>query len=129
MANGSVVHFEVPADNVERARKFYHEVFHWTVTPMPEMDYTMVSTGPVDKDGMPTEPGFIGGGIAKRGPMVPSPVITIAVDDIDKALAQVAKHGGSTLQEKTAIGPMGFVGYFKDSEGNVLGLFQMAEGA
>jgi predicted enzyme related to lactoylglutathione lyase len=124
MQEGSVVYFEVPADNVERARKFYKDVFRWSITPMDEMDYTMVATGPSAKDGSPKEPGYVGGGIARRGPTVAAPVITINVGDIDKALAKVGKHGGSTIQKKTPIGPMGFVAYFKDSEGNTIGLWQ-----
>ncbi|MCI4328762.1 MAG: VOC family protein [Thermoplasmata archaeon] len=124
MVHGSVVHFEIPADNVERAQKFYTKAFGWTAQTMPEMNYTMVGTGPADAEGMPSEPGYIGGGIAKRGDVVHAPVITILVDDIDAALKSVAQHGGSTVQKKEPIGPMGFVAYFKDSEGNIVGLFQ-----
>ncbi|MCI4327156.1 MAG: VOC family protein [Thermoplasmata archaeon] len=123
---GKVVHFEVPADNVERARKFYQSTFNWTISPMPEMEYTMVATGPGNEDGSPKEPGYIGGGIAKRGPTVGQPVITIHVDDIDAALAKIQKNGGSTVSPKAPIGPMGFVAYFKDSEGNTMGLWQLA---
>jgi uncharacterized protein len=123
---GKVVHFEVPADNVERARKFYQSTFNWTILPMPEMEYTIVGTGPGNAEGMPTEPGYIGGGIAKRGSNVSHPVITIQVDDIDAALAKIQRHGGSTLSPKAAIGPMGFVAYFMDSEGNTMGLWQLA---
>jgi uncharacterized protein len=129
MSHGSVVHFEVPADNVDRARNFYEKIFHWHMTPLPEMNYTLVSTGPVDKDGRPTEPGFVNGGIGKREAPLGHPVYTIMVDDIDASLAEIAKHGGSTLQEKTPIGPMGFTAYFKDCEGNTVGLFQVPPGA
>lgn len=126
MSHGSVVHFEVPADNVERARKFYSKVFGWNVMPMPEMEYTMVGTGPATAEGMPSEPGYIGGGIAKRGDVVKAPVITLSVDDIDAALKTVGKNGGSTVQKKQPVGDMGFTAYFKDSEGNVVGLWQNA---
>ncbi len=52
-----VGHFEIPADNTERARKFYSATFGWKMTQMLEMDYTMVNTGPVDDRGMPKTPG------------------------------------------------------------------------
>jgi len=75
--SGEVGHFEIPADKPERARKFYSATFGWKMNEMPGMDYTMVSTGAVDKDGMPKEPGFIGGGIGKREGNLMHPVLTI----------------------------------------------------
>lgn len=125
--SGEVVHFEVPADNTERARKFYKATFGWKLQVMPEMDYTMVQTGASKEDGGPAEPGYIGGGIAQRGPTVAHPVITISVDDIDHALRSVEKNGGKTVQKKQPIGDgsMGFTAYFKDPEGNTIGLWQM----
>jgi uncharacterized protein len=125
---GKVVHFELPADNVERARNFYKKTFQWEIQPMPEMNYTMVQTTAVGSDQMPKEPGAINGGIAARGSPSPvkAPVITIAVEDIDQTLKQVAKNGGKAVQTKQSIGPMGFTAYFQDPEGNVVGLWQAA---
>ncbi|MCI4369072.1 MAG: VOC family protein [Thermoplasmata archaeon] len=124
--SGEVCHFEVPADNTERARKFYESTFGWKANPMPEFDYTMVSTGPLDENQMPKEPGFINGGMGKRGGPLEHPVFTIMVDEIDHAEKLIEKHGGKIVQKKQPIGDgaMGFTGYFKDSEGNVVGLFQ-----
>jgi len=127
MAHGSVVHFEIPADDLQRAQKFYSKVFGWQIMPMPEMGYTMVGTAPSDKDGRPTEPGTINGGMAERGAQVAHPVITINVDDLDAALVQVAQHGGKVTRKKESVGDMGFTAYFKDSEGNVVGLWQSAK--
>lgn len=56
----------MPYDDSERATAFYRDVFGWAITPMPEMDYTIVSTGPVTDEGMPAEPGYIGGGLFQR---------------------------------------------------------------
>jgi predicted enzyme related to lactoylglutathione lyase len=124
---GRVVHFEVPFDDAERATGFYRDVFGWQIMAMPEFDYHGVSTGPAGDQGMPSEPGYIGGGMFKRQDGAPStPVITIDVDDIDAALAQVETKGGSTVQSKMAVGDMGFAAYFKDPEGNVMGLWQSA---
>jgi predicted enzyme related to lactoylglutathione lyase len=123
---GRVVHFEVPFDDADRARDFYKEVFGWQIQPMPEMNYNMVSTGPTSDQGMPSEPGFIGGGMMQRQAPVNAPVITIEVDDIDACVNAIEKHGGAAVGEKMAVGEMGFAAYFSDSEGNVLGLWQNA---
>ena len=125
--SGEVGHFELPADDPARARKFYSSIFGWKMNEMPGMDYTMVSTGPVDEKGMPTAPGSIGGGIAKRGSTVAHTVVTIIVDDISTSEKSIEKHGGKIVQHKQPIGDgsMGFTAYFKDSEGNIVGLYQM----
>ena len=57
--SGKVVHFEIPFDDGERARDFYQKVFGWELMELPEMSYTMVSTGPGGFEAGPTEPGFI----------------------------------------------------------------------
>ena len=124
--SGRVVHFEVPFDDADRARDFYREVFDWQIQPMPELDYTIVSTGPASDEGMPSEPGYIGGGMMQRQAPVSTPVITLAVDDIDATLVAVEKHGGSAVGEKLPVGDMGFAAYFTDSEGNLMGLWQTA---
>ncbi|MCI4372056.1 MAG: VOC family protein [Thermoplasmata archaeon] len=125
--SGEVGHFEIPADDVERARKFYSATFGWKPAPVPGMDYTMVNTSPVGEDGMPKEPGSIGGGIGKRGGVLMHPVVTIVVDDITAAEHKVEKNGGKIVQRKQPIGDgsMGSTGYFKDTEGNVVGLYQL----
>jgi len=124
--SGRVVHFEVPFDDAERARGFYSDVFDWKIQPMPEMQYNMVSTGPTSDQGMPSEPGFIGGGMMERQAPVTTPVITLQVDDIDATFIAIEKHGGKPLGEKMTIGEMGFAAYFNDSEGNLMGLWQNA---
>ena len=121
---GKVVHFEIPADDEDRARSFYAAAFGWTMTPMPEMSYTMVETGPSDPRTGPTEPGFINGGMARREGPVEHPVVVIDVDDIDATLKAVGDKGGSTLMERQPVGDMGFTAYFRDCEGNVMGLWQ-----
>lgn len=121
-----VVHFEVPFDDADRARSFYRAAFDWQIEPMPEMGYNIVSTGPMGDQGMPSEPGYIGGGMMQRQAPVDTPVITLAVDDIDAALVAVEKHGGSAVGDRMAVGEMGFAAYFKDTEGNLMGLWQNA---
>ena len=120
-----VVDFEVPFDDADRARSFYRDVFDWQIQPVPELNYNLVSTGPMGDQG-PTEPGYIGGGMMARQAPVTNPVITLHVDDIDTAVAAIEKHGGAAVGEKMPVGDMGFAAYFTDSEGNLMGLFQTA---
>ena len=121
-----VVHFEIPADDVERAKSFYGSVFEWELNTM-QMDggeYTIVTTTPVDDSMMPTEPGAVNGGLMQRSDEAPSPVITIDVDDIEQSLKDIEAAGGSTVTPRTPIPGMGAFGYFKDPEGNVMGLWE-----
>jgi uncharacterized protein len=122
-----VVHFEIPAEDVGRAKDFYGSVFGWQLNTMQMGDgeYTIVMTTPVDQQTqMPTEPGAINGGMMQRDERIPSPVITVDVEAIDDALKEIESRGGSTVTPRTAIPGMGAFAYFKDPEGNVLGLWE-----
>ncbi len=123
---GRVVHFEIPAEDEERARHFYNAAFGWNIQPMPELKYNMVMTTPTDDQGMPSEPGAINGGMFRREGELKTPIITLDVEDIDAALEKVGSLGGSTVEAKMAVGDMGFAAYFRDSEGNLMGLWQTA---
>ena len=124
-----VVHFEVPFEDEKRARGFYGDVFGWETTSLPDLGgYVIASTGPTDERIGPSEPGFINGGMFKREAPYTGPMITIGVDDIDSTLEQVVAHGGEIVQARQAVGDMGFTGYFSDTEGNVIGLWQNAPG-
>jgi uncharacterized protein len=123
---GRIVHFEIPYDDGGRAKAFYSDVFGWNTQDMPEMEYTMAMTGPVGDDGMPSEPGFINGGMFQRQDALNVPVLTIAVDSIEEALDKVEASGGKTVEAKQAVGDMGFTAYINDSEGNLLGLWENA---
>ena len=123
-----VVHFEIPVDDVDRAKEFYGSIFGWQLQTMSmgAGDYTIAITTPVDDQSQqPTEPGGINGGMMQRSEQVPStPVITIDVEEIDKALKEVEAQGGSVVTPRTPIPGMGAFAYFKDPEGNVMGLFE-----
>ncbi|MET4589217.1 VOC family protein [Arthrobacter sp. 754] len=122
---GGVVHFEIPADDQERARSFYKDIFGWRIDPMPDMAYNMVITTPMDEaTGAPTQPGAINGGMMAREGEITSPVITVDVEDIDATLKTVGERGGSVVMPKNEIPGMGYFAYFKDSEGNILGLWE-----
>ena len=119
-----VVHFEIPADDLSRAKKFYNTVFGWKASDVPEMEYVMLGTTESDENGMPRQPGAINGGMMKRQESLKHPVVTIDVESIDDALSKVKKNGGQVVREKLPIGDMGFTAYIRDSEGNVIGLWQ-----
>jgi hypothetical protein len=124
--SGEVVHFEIPTDNAERARKFYSLAFGWKMQHMPEFEYTMVGTSPSDEEGMPKSPGMINGGMGARHDPLVHPTITINVEEINDAEKAIVKHGGTIVVKKQPIGDgsMGFTAYFKDTEGNIIGLYQ-----
>jgi len=123
-----VVHFEIPADDVARATAFYGSVFGWDMQDMSGqgMDYTIAMTVPVDDQQMPTERGAINGGMMKRSDDTPSPVITIEVASIDDAMQRIEAGGGSVVHARQEIPGMGAFAYFKDSEGNTMGLWESA---
>lgn len=122
---GKVVHFEVPFDDAERALAFYRDVFGWQITSMPEMQYNLVSTGPTGEDGGPTEPGYIGGGMMSRADSPsPGPILVLDVEDIDQSLATIEGLGGEVVVGRTPVGEMGWSAYFRDSEGNLMGLWE-----
>ena len=122
-----IVHFEIPADDEARARDFYREVFGWQLQEMPELDYTIVMTTPVDEQTqLPTEPGAINGGLMKRSADTPTPVLTVDVESIDHAMKEIESRGGSVVKGRTEIPGMGAFAYFKDTEGNVMGLWESA---
>ena len=122
-----VVHFEFPYDDKERARDFYQDVFGWEPHEWPEFEYTSWRTSAVDEKMQPTEPGSINGGMSKRDPDMPYPMFYLAVEDISKTLEQIEEKGGSIVRGKTPLGDMAFLAWFKDSEGNIVGLSQWTE--
>jgi len=123
---GGVVHFEIPADDENRAREFYRSIFGWEFQVLPEMDYSLAMTTPLDEHGRPAVSGSINGGLFKRGGGLTAPVVTVDVDDIDAALEKISAQGGSVHREKMEVPGSGWNAYFKDSEGNIVGLWQNA---
>lgn len=120
-----VVHFELPSTNLNRAKKFYQETFGWQLQDVPDMNYVMASSVAVDeRTHIPKEPGAINGGFLQKNNIVTSPSFAINVDNIDKAAEKIIKSGGTIVKEKTAVGDMGYIVYFKDTEGNLLSIWQ-----
>jgi uncharacterized protein len=123
-----VVHFEIPTDDQPRAKRFYAEVFGWRMQDMPAGGeaYTFAITTPVDEQLQHTEAGAINGGMFQRSPQLPvtSPVVTIGVDSIDEHIPRIEAAGGSLVVPKGEVPDMGYYAYFKDTEGNLMGLWE-----
>lgn len=111
-----VEHFEIPADDVERASAFYRDVFGFTYEPWGD-DMGMIRTG--SDDG-------INGDIHKRGG-VTHPTIVITVDNLEDTLAAVIANGGEQVGEIEPMGETARYVYFKDSEGNTVGAYDSTE--
>src|SRR5262245_36727563 len=125
--SGRVVHFEIPFEDGDRARACYQAAFGWTAAEIPDMGYTLVTTGPSSDEEGPTERGYINGGmLARELGVVTSPVITMDVDDVEASLETIERLGGKTVLGKQAVGDMGWSAYFTDPEGNLMGLWQAA---
>ena len=122
----SVVFFELPADEPVRAREFYEKAFGWKVTSNPALRVQMLGTAPSDERGRATTRGAINGILSQRKNSDSATVITIDVEDIDSAIERVKANGGRVVQMKQEIRGIGYAAYFKDTEGNKLGLFQSA---
>jgi predicted enzyme related to lactoylglutathione lyase len=127
----SVVHFEIPVDDLDRAKRFYRTVFDWHLetTDMPGGigPFTEARTTPVDDGHQPVARGAINGALVPREELTPSTVVTIDVESVDDALADVQANGGGTVVPRTAIPGMGAFAYCTDSEGNVIGLWESTE--
>jgi hypothetical protein len=123
-----VVHFEIPVDDLARAKKFYSSIFGWELQDYQfaeGMTYTGVRTVPVDeKTYMPKEPGAINGGMMQRSKEVSAPIITIHVSSIDEYIKKIESAGGKAVMPKGEVPDMGFYAYVNDSEGNVIGLWE-----
>ncbi len=116
-------HFELVTDNFEKTAAFYRDVFGWKVEKWEgPVDYWMVTTG--DE----STPGINGGLMGAGGPFTGT-VNTITVDDIDAAIAKVKAHGGEMVFEKDVIPGVGFLAYFKDNAGVIVGIHQAFENA
>ena len=124
-----VQHFEIAVDDIGRAKKFYESLFGWKTMEMPMPQggvYVALQTGPVDEKHKPKEPGYIGGGMFKRDAHLPmgGTTVAITIQDLDATIEKVKTAGGTIMMGKTEIMGMGFYAYMKDTEGNVIGLWQ-----
>jgi predicted enzyme related to lactoylglutathione lyase/uncharacterized protein YndB with AHSA1/START domain len=112
-----VLHFEIPADDPERAIKFYKDVFGWEIVKWEHGDYWLVSAGPDD------EPGINGAIMSKEdGNVVRDTISVLSIDDFSK---KIESQGGKMLTDKMPIQGMGFNALFQDTEGNEFGMIEV----
>lgn len=113
-----VIHFEIPADDPQRAISFYESVFGWRFEKWEgPMDYWLVMTGPEE------EPG-IDGGLATRQGTATGFENTIGVESLDEVLAKIEAQGGRVIRPKAAVPGVGWLAYCEDTEGNRFGLME-----
>jgi len=123
-----VVHFEMPAEDRERMATFYATTFGWQAEVLgPEMgSYTVVTTTETDASNRPKVAGAINGGffLKTSDPASHAPSVVIAVQDIQKSMAEVEKAGGKVAGGPHEIPGVGLYGTFYDTEGNRVSMLQ-----
>lgn len=128
MTMNPVVHFEMPAQDTERMKKFYHETFGWHMNQLgPEMNnYIVAHTGETDENNMLRKPGMINGGFYQKtdDPLTHGTSIVIAVEDIQAHMEKVKAAGGKILHEPMDIPGVGSFASFEDTEGNRVSMLQ-----
>lgn len=117
-----VIHFEIHAEDPERAIRFYEAVFGWGFARWTEMEYWLVKTGPAEQPG-------IDGGLMRRhgtvdGTAVIAYVCTVDVPDLPATTSAVEGAGGTIALPRMPVPGVGWLAYFKDTEGNVFGAMQ-----
>jgi predicted enzyme related to lactoylglutathione lyase len=123
-----VVHFEIHAENPERAIKFYSTLFGWEFTKWNgPMEYWTIKTGP------DSQPGINGGLVRRRGTIDGQAVIayvcTVDTSSVDNAVKTITANGGTIALPKMPIPGIGWLAYGKDTEGNIFGVMQRDETA
>ncbi len=124
MVDHTITHFEIPADDVDRLRKFYSSLFGWVFEEAPGQDsYWMIQTVPIGEKGSPTGAG-VNGGLKKR--TLPDEGVTnyISVESVDEYCTQVVELGGEVVVPKQEVLFMGWFALVADPEGNRFAIWQ-----
>ena len=120
-----VVHFELPYQDAERARTFYANVFGWQIADWPLIDgtsYVGVMTAEMGEDKKPLEKGTIGGGMVEKA-MLEHPTILIKTENAQAAAEKAIQAGAEQISEHS-YADVGKVIYIKDTEGNIVGIWE-----
>ncbi len=114
----TIVHFEIPATDVEKLADFYRRVFGWEIEKgeIPGIEYWLISTGPRGES--------VGGGLYRRMGPTDRPRNFVMVDAIDAAIRAFTDAGGTEAVGKMEVPGMGWSYVGADPEGNLIGLFQ-----
>lgn len=121
-----VVHFEIHAQDPERAMRFYRELLGWQFTKWDApQEYWLIKTGPESAPG-------VDGGLLRRHGTPPSDgaavnafVCTVDVEDLDSSATRIPDLGGRVVVPRMAVPGIGWLAYAKDPEGNIFGFMQV----
>jgi hypothetical protein len=120
----TIMHFEIPANDVEKLRRFYEGVFGWKITLVDgPIEYWVIETVPVDPNGMTIRPG-VNGGMYKKQIPDSKPINYFAVESISDFLDKIIKMGGKVTQPKQEVPEVGWIAAAEDPEGNQFALLQ-----
>lgn len=120
-----VAHFEIYGDDPSRLAEFYQKLFGWNVTAIPEMEYWLIQTVPIDEKGVPTAAGGINGGLMKRpNPDARAWFNYVSVASLDEAVDKLLTLGGSVIRPKSAVPKNGWFAVVMDPQMNVFGIWQ-----
>jgi predicted enzyme related to lactoylglutathione lyase len=115
-----VIHFEISADNPDRAVKFYQDVFEWEIIKWDgPVDYWLTTTGDENQPG-------INGAIKNRVDPKQATINTIDVPSVDDFIEKILNAGGKVIMPKMEIPGVGFHAYCQDTEGNIFGIMEEA---
>lgn len=122
--DNTIVHFEIPANDIEKLKEFYSNLFKWKIEKSPgPIEYWLIETVPVDENMQPLRPGVNGGMYKKERPEF-KPVNYISVKSIDKSVEKVKNLGGKIIQPKQEVQNVGWIAVALDPEGNQFAMLQ-----
>ena len=123
----TIVHFDIPADDIEKLASFYKKVFNWKIerTPGP-VDYWLIETVPTDSSGMPIRSG-VNGGMMKRENPEQRPTNYILVESVDEYARKIESNGGKIIVPKQEVHGMGYFAIALDPEENQFAIWENRE--
>jgi uncharacterized protein len=124
MVDHTIIHFEIPANDVEKLNKFYSDLFNWKIEKLGGMEYYAITTVPMDEKGNLLRPG-VNGGLYKREQPMQQPVNYIYVESVDDYSKKVTALGGKIVVPKMEVTGMGWFALAQDPEGNTFGIFEV----
>jgi len=123
MSMNKIIHFDIPAEDLDRAQKFYEKTFGWDIKSWEgSMDYRLVFTG---KEKQPS----VGGGIGKKSEPDEQIRITIGVDSVDEFIEGIENNGGKITSPKSTVPGEGYLATCEDTEGNAFYIMEEDEEA
>lgn len=122
------MHFEIPAEDVEKLTNFYEKLFGWKtkrteVGVPPESDYRLVETVPTDEEGNPVRNG-VNGAIFKRQDADTRFTYYVQVESVDEYSRKIEELDGKISESKVEVPSVGWVAFALDPEGNPFGMFE-----